>query len=258
MSVMASLPVPPSAQQPPSAFASVESALLSLSGDGGIFNRCLKYFDTPTIVMSLLDGGAGNADADADEEEDGAAAGAAGPIWSHVVSFMDGFTLGALDMTCRDAYRADGWKTAERWVEWDQQLFRDAKAVEGLSFEEALARSTAVRAAVYCEVRYTLVFRSSRMDLGQGRPLPGTFERDGRSRFRVLKCAGQHLTMLYRFDMDPRLIRRDNVADYTDLCGCSISAVIGNRCGWRKIPVRVWRFPEGAPGFERQRVSNLR
>ena len=123
--------------------------------------------------------------------------------------------------------------------------------------ERSTAISTAEIAAVFCGVRYAMVFRSSRMDLGQGRPLPGTFERGGRSRFRVLKRAGSHLSDLYERDMDPN-IRRDNVADYKRLCGCSISAVIGNRCRWRKIPVRVMHFPEPERPRQYVMVSNLR
>ena len=109
--------------QPLSAFALVESALLPLSGDGSILNRCLEYFgDTPTIIMTLLEG-------EADEGEDVATTTAtvtAGSVWSHVVSFMDAFTLASLEMTCHDAYRGDWWNTADRWVEWDQALFEFA------------------------------------------------------------------------------------------------------------------------------------
>ena len=81
-------------------------------------------------------------------------------------------------------------------------------------------------------------------------PLPGTFERDGRSRYRVLKCAHSHLSDLYAEDRDPKKWRYN-----AHLCHCPITAVIGNKCRWRKIPVRIWHSPEEGPA---QFVSNLR
>lgn len=245
---MTSAPPPPSAQQqlPASAFSLVESVLLSLSGDGSIFHKCLDYFgDTPTIIMSLLDG---KAEDDAEVDGDDATA-TTSAIWSRVVSFMDAFTLASLEMTCRDAYRADGFKTAERWMEWDQMLFRDAKAAE----LEGLPRdaSAALRRRELCRVGYWIVFQLSQENLGS--PLPDTLERDGRSRYRILECADSHLSSLYNKDVNPST-RRDNVADYTNLCGCSMSAVIGNKCRWRKIPVRFVHYPEGTRVY----VSNLR
>ena len=200
-------------QQPPSAFARVELALLPLSGDGSIFHRCLDYFgDTPTIIMSLLDGDRDDGDGAEDDGEDGATA-AAGSIWTHVVSFMDAFTLGAMEMACRDAYFADGFKTAERWVEWDKMLFRDNKKVteELLALKEALKRSPvplverldARFKIIHCRLKYEAAFRWSRGGLGRHVALPGAFERDGRSRCRVLECAEEHLSKLYRADNQP-------------------------------------------------------
>ena len=205
--------------------------------------------------MSLLDGvddAEGDAEDDGDDgnddgEDSADATATTSAIWSHVVSFMDCFTLASLEMTCRDAYRADGFKTAERWVEWDEMLFRDAKAAEGPE-GLSLGGSPAER----CQVSYWIKFHEYREVTG---PLPDTLERDGRSRFRVLECANSHLSRLYRSDRDPNIsARRDNVADYTELCGCSTSAVIGNKCRWRKIPVRFSHYPRG----RRVYVSNLR
>ena len=88
------------ASTPPALFLVVQEAL-PCSGDGSIFSRCLKYFDTPTIVITLL-----------------------GPeLWDQVVSYMDAFTLGALEMTCRHAL-AGGWTPEGRWEEMDKETFR--------------------------------------------------------------------------------------------------------------------------------------
>ena len=88
------------ASTPPALFSVVQEAL-PCSGDGSIFSRCLKYFDTPTIVTTLL-----------------------GPdMWDQVVSYMDAFTLGALEMTCRHAL-AGGWTPEGRWEEMDKETFR--------------------------------------------------------------------------------------------------------------------------------------
>ena len=210
--------------QPLSAFALVESALLTLSGDGGIFNRCLEYLgDTPTVIMGLLDG-------EADDGEEDGSTGAAGSIWSHDVSFMDAFTLASLDMTCRDAYFADSFKTADRWVEWDQ-----------MQFEFATNSPT-----VFCQYNYVdrnwysrlyVMPRHTGPDL-----VPIAFERDGKSRYRILNCASDHLSLMYLCDIrmfnrgpGARVIPEHRRADF---CHCPIGAAMGAKCGWRKIPVR--------------------
>lgn len=248
---MAALPA--ASAQPLSAFALVESALLPLSGDGRILTKCLEFFgDTPTILMSLLDGKDDGDDGEDDGGDD--ITGTAGPIWSHVVSFMDAFTLASLDMTCRDAYFADEWKTDDRWVEWDQALFEHAKGTH--SAEGGLC----------CRQSYAWAFRWSRGN-SSGRndvTLPEVFEHDGQSRYRVLRCAAMHLSALRRFEV--RLGRLKDVADNKGLCKCPIGtgAVIGHKSdksGWRKIPGvnfgrTVWDV--GAPRGRIQRVSNLR
>ena len=129
-------------------------------------------------------------------------------------------------------------------------LFEEAKPTELLEGLR-LGRSAAQR----CHVDYLIGFQLSRKVTGVR--LPDTLERDGRSRYRILKCSVSHLSYLYAEDRRPST-RRDNVADYTDLCGCSISAIIGNRCGWRKIPVRVMHFPEPERPRQYVMVSNLR
>ena len=233
--------------QPLSAFALVESALLPLSGDGGIFNRCLEYLgDTPTIIMTLLDG-----EADDGEDGAGAATGSAGSIWSHVVSFMDAFTLASLEVTCRGAYFSDGWKTADRWVEWDQPLFETARA----------ARPTCSRSEsrLTCLGSYVYTTKWSRCEfVADGRrSFPIAFERDGKSRFRVLQFAVFHLSALYDMDADCRSwkYKPRKPASYVSAgCVCPISDAIGSESGWRRIPVRVKHYSDDGT----KTVSNRR
>ena len=232
--------------QPLSAFALVESALLPLSGDGSIFNRCLEYFgDTPTIIMTLLDG---EADEGEDDGEGDGATVTAGSIWSHVVSFMDAFTLASLDMTCRHAYFADGWKTADRWVEWDQQLFEFATGTP----------ATATRDQS-CQNIYKIQYRRSVRQHYEYEPFPYVFRfrRDGKSRFRVLQFSGTHLSMLYHAD---KALEDEGEAKLQKIplcmkpwCGCPIHAAIGTASGWRRFPVRVKE-----KGEEGKMVSNRR
>mmetsp|Transcript_8392 Transcript_8392/g.23482 ORF Transcript_8392/g.23482 Transcript_8392/m.23482 type:complete len:209 (+) Transcript_8392:222-848(+) len=96
---------PPSPPLPP--FAVLQEGL-PCSGDGSILAECLSFFDTPTIITTLLLGG----------PDDG--------VWSQAVSFMDPFTLGALEMTCRHALRG-GWTPEGRWGEMDDELFKIGK-----------------------------------------------------------------------------------------------------------------------------------
>ena len=91
---------PPPPPPPPALFAIVQEAL-PCSGDGSIFSQCLEYFDTPTILITLL-----GAD-----------------MWDQVVSYMDAFTLGALEMTCRHAL-GGGWTPEGRWEDMDKETFR--------------------------------------------------------------------------------------------------------------------------------------
>ena len=224
--------------QPLSAFALVESALLPLSGDGSILNRCLEYVgDTPTIIMTLLDGDADYA-SDADAGDDGATATATtGSIWSHVVSFMDAFTLASLDMTCRHAYRADGWKTADRWVEWDSAQFESARWVEwdSAQFESArIAGSTVEDKKSICFTNY--VKYTNRFSFADG--FPRAFERDGKSRYRVLGCAVFHLLFESEDETHGPVTVRGPPSYTSEGCGCPIHTAIGKKSGWGRIPVR--------------------
>ena len=156
-------------------------------------------------------------------EGDGAT-GTAGSIWSHVVSFMDAFTLASLDMTCRHAYRADGWKTADRWVEWDSAQFESAR----------IAGSTVEDKKSICFTNY--VKYTNRYSFADG--FPRAFERDGKSRYRVLGCAVFHLLFESEDETHGPVTVRGPPSYTSEGCGCPIHTAIGKKSGWGRIPVR--------------------